>query len=426
MFRAETSVRKIADMQEEAQQELIQKINDILIAGGYFRARLSTIEPFDKILGGMCWSIAGSNFDIDIEFADDLNMGQKIKLSEKVVAALKQMECPLMLAPQQIQGLDYAKIYPVIQWLVKKLMESRDNRGDRNKKQAILNYNLKYEDPAEAAELALKASKKNEQDMDKIKEIVFRGKPKRVFKSNKTKDVAFHDPKRVHTALREFNDMSANKVFQAIIEQIAQFETEEKAKLQQFQKLQASGKAAGASAPVMSDIGALTQEEVIANVERMLQNEKSSIKSTPKAQVAAEFDMNEGIVAAKGAKKEDKKGASRATAVGGGAGDDLAPGLQRDKTMVAKDALNLDGESDEVLDQDIQLITRRKTLAVRTDNVQEAFMQNIDSIADTVQGFQKMSEESFQNDAVFIFQSEKENYEKEIAKLQKRLQKTQE
>lgn len=105
-----------------------------MIAGGYFRARLNTIEPFDKILGGMCWSIAGSNFDIDIEFADDLNMGAKIKLSEKVVAALKQMECPMMLAPQQIQGLDYAKIYPVIQWLVKKLMESRDNRGERNKK----------------------------------------------------------------------------------------------------------------------------------------------------------------------------------------------------------------------------------------------------------------------------------------------------
>jgi len=50
----------------------------------------------------MCWSIAGSNFDIDIEFADDLIMGQKIKLSEKVVNALKVMECPLNLAPQQI------------------------------------------------------------------------------------------------------------------------------------------------------------------------------------------------------------------------------------------------------------------------------------------------------------------------------------
>ena len=52
-------------------------------------------------------------------------------------------------------------------------------------------------------------------------------------------------------------------------------------------------------------------------------------------------------------------------------------------------------------------------------------MQNIEEITETVQGYQKMSEEQFQNDAVFIFQSEKENYEKEIAKLSKRLEKTQ-
>ena len=170
----------------------------------------------------MCWSIAGSNFDIDIEFADDLNMGQKIKLSEKVVAALKQMECPLLLAPQQIQGLDYAKIFPVIQWLVKKLMESRDTRGDRNRKQANMNYKLRFTTAAAGEEAedqgaAAGAQHKNS-DIQKIKEIVFRGKPKRVFRSNRTKDVAFHDPKRVHTALREFNDMSANKVFQTIIE----------------------------------------------------------------------------------------------------------------------------------------------------------------------------------------------------------------
>ena len=309
MFKTQNT-RKIADMQEEAQQELIQKINDILIAGGYFRARLNTIDPFDKILGGMCWSIAGSNFDIDIEFADDLNMGQKIKVSEKVVAALKQMECPMLLAPQQIQGLDYAKIYPVIQWLVKKLMESRDNRGERNKKQAIMNYKLKFtsQEAAEDDQEGAAAGQKNS-DIQRIKEIVFRGKPKRVFRSNKTKDVAFHDPKRVHTALREFNDMSANKVFQAIIEQIAQFENEEKAKLQQFQKIQAK-----TGVTPNSQLDQMTQEEVMANVEKMLQSEKQSMKATPKVQAAAEFDLNEGIVSVKAAAKPaEQKPVSRAT-----------------------------------------------------------------------------------------------------------------
>lgn len=40
-----------------------------------------------------------------------------------------------------------------------------------------------------------------------MKEIVFRGKPRRVFKSNRTREVAFHDPKRVHTALRVYFQM---------------------------------------------------------------------------------------------------------------------------------------------------------------------------------------------------------------------------
>jgi hypothetical protein len=35
-----------------------------------------------------------------------------------------------------------------------------------------------------------------------------------------------------------------------------------------------------------------------------------------------------------------------------------------------------------------------------------------------------MSEETFQNDAAFYFQSEKENYERQIAKLSKRVEKS--
>ena len=113
-------------------------------------------------------------------------------------------------------------------------MESRDNRGERNKRQAIMNYKLSFADKEEGEEEGgAKGGKKSlNSDIQRIKEIVFRGKPKRVFRSNRKADVPFQDPKRVHTALREFNDMSANKVFQAIIEQIAQFESEEKAKLQ--------------------------------------------------------------------------------------------------------------------------------------------------------------------------------------------------
>lgn len=50
-------------------------------------------------------------------------------------------------------------------------------------------------------------------DPAKLKQIIFNGKPKRVFKASQDASISFQDPKRVHTALREFNDLSANKVF---------------------------------------------------------------------------------------------------------------------------------------------------------------------------------------------------------------------
>jgi hypothetical protein len=68
---------------------------------------------------------------------------------------------------------------------VRKLMESRDTRGTRNKKQGILNYSLKFANPDESQ------STHKETDIQKMKEIVFRGKPKRVYKSNKASDVTF-------------------------------------------------------------------------------------------------------------------------------------------------------------------------------------------------------------------------------------------
>lgn len=83
--------------QQEEQQELLQKIQDLVVAAGYFRARLN-IDPFDKILGAMCWCITGSNYDVDLEFEDDMNLGQKVQLAEKVTIALREMKCPTPIA----------------------------------------------------------------------------------------------------------------------------------------------------------------------------------------------------------------------------------------------------------------------------------------------------------------------------------------
>ncbi len=51
-------------------------------------------------------------------------------LTEKIVAVLPRMKCPHRLEPHQIQGLDFISIYPVIQWLVKLAIITREETGD--------------------------------------------------------------------------------------------------------------------------------------------------------------------------------------------------------------------------------------------------------------------------------------------------------
>mmetsp|Transcript_42011 Transcript_42011/g.64344 ORF Transcript_42011/g.64344 Transcript_42011/m.64344 type:complete len:111 (+) Transcript_42011:376-708(+) len=110
-------------------------------------------------------------------------------------------------------------------------MESRDTRAELTRKQGLFNYNRfnkKVEEPrdeeTEAAEAAFteKASDKNKLELGKMKGIIFEGKPKRIYRTNRNLEaVTLQDPKRVHQALREFNDLSANRVFEQMLNQIA-------------------------------------------------------------------------------------------------------------------------------------------------------------------------------------------------------------
>ena len=34
----------------------------MLLLAGYFRIRITSLKPFDKILGGLAWCITNSNF----------------------------------------------------------------------------------------------------------------------------------------------------------------------------------------------------------------------------------------------------------------------------------------------------------------------------------------------------------------------------
>ena len=126
----------------EAQRDVLAELTELLLAGGYFRARLTDLTPFDKVVGGLTWSITASNVDVDVDlfYDEEANIGQKIKLSEAIERALRTMGCPAPLQAHQIQGLDYPALFPVVQWLVKRVIATREEFGDQRRSFALHAY----------------------------------------------------------------------------------------------------------------------------------------------------------------------------------------------------------------------------------------------------------------------------------------------
>lgn len=56
------------------------------------------------------------------------------------MSVVSQMQCPFAIEPHQIQGLDYIHIFPVVQWLVTKAIETRQNEGDKIRRAALNEY----------------------------------------------------------------------------------------------------------------------------------------------------------------------------------------------------------------------------------------------------------------------------------------------
>jgi hypothetical protein len=151
MFKS-SQVSSFVSHSEEHDPERQLKLKeccDLLLAGGYFRARLATLSPFDKVVGGLVWSITASGVDVDVDiiFQENSTIGQRIKLSDQIIKALVAMKAPKIPQPQQIQGLDYDHLFPVIQWLVRHVIETRRLTGDMNKLYAAAQFNKNYQLP---------------------------------------------------------------------------------------------------------------------------------------------------------------------------------------------------------------------------------------------------------------------------------------
>ncbi|XP_054274771.1 coiled-coil domain-containing protein 93 isoform X2 [Macrosteles quadrilineatus] len=156
IVNAEGKVVQAETREDEEQSVKQQEIIDLLYAAGYFRARIKGLSAFDKIVGGMTWCIDSCDVDIDVDllFQENLTIGQKIALTEKIVMVLPKMKCPHRIEPHQIQGLDFIHIYPVIQWLVKHSMERRKEMGDFFRSYAVKQFEKMYSQPEVEAQKA--------------------------------------------------------------------------------------------------------------------------------------------------------------------------------------------------------------------------------------------------------------------------------
>jgi hypothetical protein len=114
------------------------EIYEVLLLAGYFRIRIASLKAFDKVIGGMAWCITSSNFEIEVDYSDEMQIGQKIRVAELICRALLNMKCPYALQPFQLQGLDVNNIFPVVQWLVKFVYETRFERQKYNREISLL------------------------------------------------------------------------------------------------------------------------------------------------------------------------------------------------------------------------------------------------------------------------------------------------
>jgi hypothetical protein len=76
----------------------------------------------------------------------------------------------------------------VLEWLIKKLMESRDTRAALNRKQGLLNYNKFFKKPKEQLDEDVEEPEVEivqGGELNKMKQIIFEGKPKRVYRTNR-------------------------------------------------------------------------------------------------------------------------------------------------------------------------------------------------------------------------------------------------
>ncbi|KAJ8013047.1 hypothetical protein DPEC_G00049250 [Dallia pectoralis] len=200
-YDQEGNLIQVETREDEEQSVKLSEILELLLAAGYFRARIKGLGSFDKVVGGMTWCITTCNFDIDVDllFQENSTIGQKLALTEKIVSVLPKMKCPHRLEPHQIQGLDFIHIFPVIQWLVKRAIETREEMGDYVRAYSISQFQKTHSFPED--EDFIKRKEKAVKAVLDVSEVY---KPQRKYKRQVEAGELLDEESRVHSTLLEY------------------------------------------------------------------------------------------------------------------------------------------------------------------------------------------------------------------------------
>ncbi|XP_006169606.1 coiled-coil domain-containing protein 93 [Tupaia chinensis] len=192
---------EVETREDEEQNVKLTEILELLVAAGYFRARIKGLSPFDKVVGGMTWCITTCNFDVDVDllFQENSTIGQKIALSEKIVSVLPRMKCPHQLEPHQIQGMDFIHIFPVVQWLVKRAIETKEEMGDYIRSYSISQFQKTYSLPEDDDFL-----KRKEKAIKTVVDLWDVYKPRRKYKRQEGAEELLDEESRIHATLLEY------------------------------------------------------------------------------------------------------------------------------------------------------------------------------------------------------------------------------
>lgn len=192
---------EVETREDEEQNVKLTEILELLVAAGYFRARIKGLSPFDKVVGGMTWCISTCNFDVDVDllFQENSTIGQKIALSEKIVSVLPRMKCPHQLEPHQIQGMDFIHIFPVVQWLVKRAIETKEEMGDYIRSYSISQFQKTYSLPEDDDFV-----KRKDKAIKTVVDLSDTYKPRRKYRRQQGAEELLDEESRVHSTLLEY------------------------------------------------------------------------------------------------------------------------------------------------------------------------------------------------------------------------------